>query len=284
MPENGRPSVLVSNDDGIDAPGLRALVAALVESNICHIYVCAPSGERSAQSHAITLGRYMACTEHSIAGVEQAIGVDGTPADSVMLALHSPVLKVGAGAGPSAPCCLALPAPPRFKYRTALPSACQHALCPSPRFPTDAGIRPGGVRHQQGRQLRPARDLLGHGRRGQGGGLHGAPPPPPGSYGTALRDGSAPARCQCRAPWPLPVPRTLASSCCRTHAPPRAPASPSGPQLPSHCALALQGNPAIAFSLDSHQARQQEDYQASAAVAVAIIKVRAAAPAGGSQP
>lgn len=50
--------ILVSNDDGIKAPGLRALVEALTsQSENIEVYVCAPSGERSAQSHAITLGR-----------------------------------------------------------------------------------------------------------------------------------------------------------------------------------------------------------------------------------
>jgi hypothetical protein len=51
------PRVLVSNDDGIDAPGLRELVAALAAAACCELYVAAPSGERSAQSHAITLQR-----------------------------------------------------------------------------------------------------------------------------------------------------------------------------------------------------------------------------------
>ncbi len=94
MASKPRPAVLVSNDDGIQAPGLQALVAALVNADFCSIYVCAPSGERSAQSHAITLGRYLACTETSIAGVQHAVAVDGTPADSVMLALQSPVMEV----------------------------------------------------------------------------------------------------------------------------------------------------------------------------------------------
>lgn len=42
------------------APGLRALVDALAaQCPDVEVYVCAPSGERSAQSHAITLGRYV---------------------------------------------------------------------------------------------------------------------------------------------------------------------------------------------------------------------------------
>jgi 5'-nucleotidase len=55
-------TVLVSNDDGIQAPGLTALVAALAESPDIEVFVCAPSGERSAQSHAITLGRWVGQT------------------------------------------------------------------------------------------------------------------------------------------------------------------------------------------------------------------------------
>ena len=44
MPPARRPRVLVSNDDGIDAPGLRSLVAALAATGEADIYVCSPSG------------------------------------------------------------------------------------------------------------------------------------------------------------------------------------------------------------------------------------------------
>ncbi|KXZ46519.1 hypothetical protein GPECTOR_43g956 [Gonium pectorale] len=89
-----RPRVLVSNDDGINAPGIKALISELVKANVADVYVCAPSGERSAQSHAITLGRYMSCVPaECTAGVVEAYAVDGTPADSVMLALCSPVFQ-----------------------------------------------------------------------------------------------------------------------------------------------------------------------------------------------
>ena len=37
-----RPRLLVTNDDGIDAPGLRVLVTALAE--VGEIWVCSPSG------------------------------------------------------------------------------------------------------------------------------------------------------------------------------------------------------------------------------------------------
>ncbi|KAL6581752.1 hypothetical protein OROMI_005766 [Orobanche minor] len=49
-----RPTVMVTNDDGIDAPGLQALVRILVSSNRFHVFVCAPDSEKSAVSHSIT--------------------------------------------------------------------------------------------------------------------------------------------------------------------------------------------------------------------------------------
>ncbi|GLI63968.1 hypothetical protein VaNZ11_007136 [Volvox africanus] len=89
-----RPRLLVSNDDGINAPGIKALVAEIVKADFADVYVCAPSGERSAQSHAITLGRYLSCVRADHApGIIEAYAVDGTPADSVMLALCSPVFQ-----------------------------------------------------------------------------------------------------------------------------------------------------------------------------------------------
>lgn len=69
-PGSGRPRILISNDDGINAPGLRALVAELHVEEFCDIIVCSPSGERSAQSHAITLGKDLVCTPIKIDGDE----------------------------------------------------------------------------------------------------------------------------------------------------------------------------------------------------------------------
>ncbi len=47
-----RPTVLVSNDDGIDAPGLRALLMALHTADFAKILVCAPDRERSESARA----------------------------------------------------------------------------------------------------------------------------------------------------------------------------------------------------------------------------------------
>lgn len=48
-------NILVVNDDGINAPGIQALVRALSEA--ADVYVCAPDGQRSAKSHSVTLGQ-----------------------------------------------------------------------------------------------------------------------------------------------------------------------------------------------------------------------------------
>jgi len=37
-----RPIIMVTNDDGIDAPGLRSLVRVLVSTNLYDVRVCAP--------------------------------------------------------------------------------------------------------------------------------------------------------------------------------------------------------------------------------------------------
>ncbi len=78
-----RPLILVSNDDGILAPGIAALADALRE--LGEVIVVAPDGERSATSHAITL-------HSSLRAREVRAGwyaVTGTPVDSVYFgALH----------------------------------------------------------------------------------------------------------------------------------------------------------------------------------------------------
>jgi 5'-nucleotidase len=75
------PLILVTNDDGVMAPGIRAAAAALRE--LGDVVVCAPDRERSAASHALTLDRPLRVDE-----VEPGVfAVDGTPADCTYLAL-----------------------------------------------------------------------------------------------------------------------------------------------------------------------------------------------------
>jgi 5'-nucleotidase len=81
--------ILVSNDDGIHAPGLKALekIARAISSDV---WVIAPETEQSGASHSLTLTRPMRIREVSA----KKFAVDGTPTDCVMLGiLH--VLKDG---------------------------------------------------------------------------------------------------------------------------------------------------------------------------------------------
>ena len=55
------PHILITNDDGILAPGLRALVAALADLGT--ISVVAPSQERSATSQSLTLRHPIFCEQ-----------------------------------------------------------------------------------------------------------------------------------------------------------------------------------------------------------------------------
>lgn len=79
------PKVLVTNDDGIDAHGLRVLVEALAEH--ADVYVVAPKEEQSGKSHSITFLREVTPQERDVKGAVAAWVLDGTPADCVMWAI-----------------------------------------------------------------------------------------------------------------------------------------------------------------------------------------------------
>jgi len=75
-------NLLLSNDDGIHAPGLAALEAGLSELGPC--WTLAPAQEASAGSHALSLHRPLRVEP---AG-ERRFAVDGSPADCVYLGLQ----------------------------------------------------------------------------------------------------------------------------------------------------------------------------------------------------
>ncbi|XXG46139.1 hypothetical protein AAC387_Pa02g1057 [Persea americana] len=79
-----RPSVLVTNDDGIDAHGLRALVRVLVDTDLYDIRVCAPHSEMSASSHSIVWPRPIGVSQVEMEGAT-AYAVKGTPVDCASL-------------------------------------------------------------------------------------------------------------------------------------------------------------------------------------------------------
>jgi 5'-nucleotidase len=70
-----RPRVLVSNDDGVVAPGLRALAHELNMQDFCEFAVSGPSGERSAQSHCITIGKHLHAFNIEVEGASEAFAV-----------------------------------------------------------------------------------------------------------------------------------------------------------------------------------------------------------------
>ncbi len=94
------PLILISNDDGIQAAGLRALCEAMLP--LGEVVVMAPEVERSAAGHAITLSDPLRVNEVDL-GIPDvtAYSCSGTPADCVKLAtlavLHRPPSLVVSG-------------------------------------------------------------------------------------------------------------------------------------------------------------------------------------------
>lgn len=79
--------ILISNDDGIFAPGIAALVRAF--STAGHeIIVCAPDGQRSAASHSMTLTAPIDVKEIAFEGAARAYAIGGTPVDCVKLGVN----------------------------------------------------------------------------------------------------------------------------------------------------------------------------------------------------
>lgn len=86
-----RPNILVSNDDGVDAPGIYALVHEL--KKIGEVTVVAPDKQQSAVGHAITMNFPLRAKEFKKDGAFFGYAVEGTPADSVKLAVKALLKK-----------------------------------------------------------------------------------------------------------------------------------------------------------------------------------------------
>jgi len=79
--------ILISNDDGIHAPGIHALYDAVKE--LGEVHVVAPDTERSAVGHAITLSDPIKTQKINRNGAFFGYAVGGTPADCVKLAVYA---------------------------------------------------------------------------------------------------------------------------------------------------------------------------------------------------
>lgn len=78
--------ILISNDDGIDSKGIKALAMAL--KRVGDVIVVAPDREQSAVSHSLTLHRPLRVERHG----PNAYAVDGTPTDCINIAVNG-ILK-----------------------------------------------------------------------------------------------------------------------------------------------------------------------------------------------
>jgi 5'-nucleotidase len=77
--------ILLTNDDGINARGIRALVEVL--AGTAELYVAAPDRQRSATGHSITVFEPIITKRLEIKGVKKAWMIKGTPVDCVKLAI-----------------------------------------------------------------------------------------------------------------------------------------------------------------------------------------------------
>jgi len=84
MTMNKRPLILVTNDDGITAPGIRTLISVMNE--IGDVVVVAPDSPQSGMGHAVTIDDTLYCDEIKIDdGPQKEYHSSGTPADCVKL-------------------------------------------------------------------------------------------------------------------------------------------------------------------------------------------------------
>jgi len=86
MTTNHRPLILVTNDDGITAPGILTLIS--VAEEIGDVVVVAPDSPQSGKGHAITVNNTLYLNQIS----ENEYSCSGTPVDCVKMAVHE-ILK-----------------------------------------------------------------------------------------------------------------------------------------------------------------------------------------------
>ena len=86
-----KPLILVTNDDGITAPGVRKLTEFMNE--IGDVVVVAPNSPQSGKGHAITINSTLTFEEISLEGSQTDYSLSGTPVDCVKFALDKILTK-----------------------------------------------------------------------------------------------------------------------------------------------------------------------------------------------
>lgn len=79
--------ILVTNDDGIDAPGIHQLIDYV--KDMCEIVAIAPDSPNSGQSSAISVNKVLKITNHPDYNGARMRSVNGTPVDCVKLGMHA---------------------------------------------------------------------------------------------------------------------------------------------------------------------------------------------------
>ena len=90
MREDKEVTILVTNDDGINAPGIHALVNAV--KHLGKVVVVAPNKPQSGMGHAITLNEPLRLKKSNVFGDIEAYECSGTPVDCVKIAVNE-ILK-----------------------------------------------------------------------------------------------------------------------------------------------------------------------------------------------
>ncbi|SVC13215.1 uncharacterized protein METZ01_LOCUS266069, partial [marine metagenome] len=82
-----KPLILVVNDDGISAPGIRKLIGIM--NDFGDVVVVAPEVPQSGMGHAITINATLRCDKVTMDdGAQTEYSVSGTPVDCVKLAVN----------------------------------------------------------------------------------------------------------------------------------------------------------------------------------------------------
>lgn len=85
--------ILLTNDDGYNAPGIQTLYRILKSQTKHEISIVAPEGQRSATGHSITLFHPLFLTEHNLEGHLKGYAISGTPSDCVKLAIQGGLIS-----------------------------------------------------------------------------------------------------------------------------------------------------------------------------------------------
>lgn len=82
---SNQPVILITNDDGITAPGIKTLVKAALPYG--KVVVVAPDKPQSGMGHAITIGHHLRLTKIDYMEGVEAYACSGTPVDCVKIAV-----------------------------------------------------------------------------------------------------------------------------------------------------------------------------------------------------